>query len=96
MSINNLWQICHTNRMGNKLLTEYLVGMIRDQEMTSKQVSQELVISTERVRNWYYRNTGMTALDLLLLMSEYDIILEFVNSMRNTYASYKKEKMQSY
>jgi len=36
--------------------------------MTSKQLADALAIPTERVRNWYYRSTGMTALDLLLLM----------------------------
>lgn len=61
MSSDNLWQICHKNTQGNNQLTKQLVMAIRRQNKTSKQVAGELVISTERVRNWYYRNTGMTA-----------------------------------
>jgi hypothetical protein len=59
--------------------------------MTSKQIAGDLAISTERVRNWYYRNTGMTALDLLLLMGEYDFIRTFVYQAMFAYDIYKKE-----
>ena len=81
MSRNNLWQICHKNKIGNKLLTDTIVQAIRMHELTSKQVSSDIVVSTERVRNWFYRSTGMTALDLLLLMGEYKFIRKFIHEL---------------
>lgn len=81
MSRNNLWQICHKNKLGNKLLTGNIVQTIRGHELTSKQVASDIVVSTERVRNWFYKNTGMTALDLLLLMREYEFVRQFVTEI---------------
>ncbi|WP_027182003.1 hypothetical protein [Oleidesulfovibrio alaskensis] len=78
MSRSNLWQNCHKNKLGNKLLTDTLVQAIRGHELTSKQVASDIDVSTERVRNWFYRNTGMTALDLLLLMGEYEFVRQFI------------------
>lgn len=81
MSSGNLWQICHKNKQGNKVLTVKIVRVIRVRSLTSKQVADDITVPTERVRNWFYRKTGMTALDLLLLMCEYDFIRKFVNDM---------------
>ena len=89
MSSDNLGQICVKNTQGNNQLTKQLVMAIRRQIKTSKQVAGELVISTERVRNWYYRNTGMTALDLLLLMGEYNFVRDFIDAAVVEYGSYK-------
>jgi hypothetical protein len=85
MSRNNLWQICHNNRFGNNYFIETIVETIRKRDLTSKQVAKDLVISTERVRNWYYKNTGMTALDLLRLMGKYEFIKNFVDEMLSEY-----------
>ncbi|MDD2966965.1 MAG: hypothetical protein PHN64_05715 [Desulfovibrionaceae bacterium] len=85
MSRSNMWQICHKNNLGNKLLTGNIVQAIREQELTSKQVASDIVVPTERVRNWFYKNTGMTALDLLLLMREYKFIRQFVAALFGEY-----------
>ena len=73
MSRKIMWQICH-KKSGNKLLTRYIVEELRRNRLTVKQVALDLKIDTERVRNWYYRNTGMTASDLFLLMQCYGFI----------------------
>ena len=73
MSRKIMWQICH-KKSGNILLTRYIVEELRRNYLTVKQVALDLEIDTERVRNWYYKNTGMTASDLFLLMQCYDFI----------------------
>ncbi len=58
--------------------------MMQDQRVTTKQAARDLNVPTERARNWYYRNTGMTALDLLKLMQQYEFVREAVeNSLPN-------------
>jgi hypothetical protein len=89
MSRNNLWQVCHSSRSGNNHLTKALVVIIRKRGMTSKQIAKDILISTERVRNWYYKGTGMTAFDLLLLMCEYDFIRIYVNETINEYSKHE-------
>ena len=73
MSRKKLWQICHKKR-GNRLITKYITGKMKKEHLTVKQVASDLEIDIERVKNWYYRNTGMTASDLFLLMQCYDFI----------------------
>ena len=74
------WQICHKNAFSNGDLTRYIVKMLREQGITTKQAARDLNIPVERARNWYYRNTGMTALDLLRLMQEYKFVRQAVES----------------
>ena len=74
MSRDNLWQICHKNEFKNCHLTEDIVNMMRRQEITTTQAARDLNIPIERARNWYYRNTGMTALDLLRMMQRYEFV----------------------
>lgn len=81
MSRDNLWQICHKNEHGNKSFTASIVKSIRMNGLTSKQIAGDISISTERVRNWFYKNTGMTAFDLVLLMREYDFIRSMVTDI---------------
>ncbi len=85
MSRNNLWQICHSNRSANNHLSKDIVVIIRRRGLTSKQIANDLVISTERVRNWYYKGTGMTAFDLLRLMGEYEFIRIFIDEILAEY-----------
>lgn len=73
MSRKKLWQICHKKR-GNRLITKYITEKMKKEHLTVKQVASDLEIDIERVKNWYYRNTGMTASDLFLLMQCYDFI----------------------
>ena len=77
MSSENLWQICHKKHLTNKCFSEQLVLILKDNGLTTKQVAGDLGIYTERVRNWYYKNTGMVAYDLLLLLKKYDFIRRF-------------------
>jgi len=80
MSRGKLWQICHKNGFSNRHLTEYIVNMMQEQRITTKQAAMDLNIHTERARNWYYRNTGMTALDLLKMMQQYEFIRKVVEN----------------
>ena len=72
MSIKNLWQICHRKGLDNAMLTNIIIVTFKANKLTTKELALELDIKTERVRNWYYRNTGMTALDLLKILHSYE------------------------
>lgn len=74
MSTKILWQICHKNELSNGDLTRYIVKLLRRQGITTKQAARDLNIPVERVRNWYYKDTGMTALDLLRIMKVYQFV----------------------
>lgn len=78
MSTMILWQICHKNELNNGDLTRYIVKLLRKRKIRTKQVSRDLNIPVERARNWYYKDTGMTALDLLMLMQEYEFVREAI------------------
>jgi len=80
MSRENLWQICHKNEFDNWQLTESIVDMMRRQGITTKQAARDLNIPTERARNWYHRNTGMTALDLLRMIQQYEFVRQAVEN----------------
>jgi len=73
MSIENLWQICHKKRFDNTMFTAIIAAILKESSLTTKQVAADLDISTERVRNWYYRDTGMVALDFLKMMHQYEL-----------------------
>jgi uncharacterized protein YneR len=75
-----LWQICHKNELNNVDLTRYIVKLLREQKITTKQAARDLNIPVERARNWYYKDTGMTALDLLRMMQEYEFVRQAVES----------------
>jgi len=80
MSSENLWQICHKNGFDNWQLTKNIVDMMRRQRITTKKAARDLNIPTERARNWYYRNTGMTAIDLLKMMQQYEFVRRAVEN----------------
>jgi hypothetical protein len=80
MSTRILWQICHKNEFSNCDLTKNIVKMLRGQGIKTKQAARDLNIPVERARNWYYRDTGMTALDLLRMMQEYEFVRQAVES----------------
>ena len=79
MSTMILWQICHKNELNNSDLTRYIVKLLRKRKITTKQVARDLNIAVERARNWYYKDTGMTALDLLRIMQEYEFVREAID-----------------
>jgi hypothetical protein len=74
MSSEILWQICHSDEFSNWDLTESIVRMLQGEKITTKQAARDLNIPVERARNWYYRNTGMTALDLLRMLQMYRFV----------------------
>lgn len=78
MSRKDLWLISHNNKIGNAKLTSTIVVMFRENKLTTKQVAYDLGEKTERVRNWYYRSTKMTALDLCKMMHHYEFIKNYV------------------
>jgi hypothetical protein len=78
MSSEILWQICHSSEFNNSALTQSIVKMLQDQRITTKQAARDLNIPVERARNWYYRNTGMTAIDLLKMMQAYNFVRQAV------------------
>ena len=80
MSTMILWQICHKNELNNGDLTRYIVKLLREQGITTKQVARDLNLPVERARNWYYKDIGMTALDLLRMMQEYEFVRQAVES----------------
>ena len=80
MSRGNLWQICHKNKFDNWRLTENIVAMLRMQGITTKQAALDLNISVERTRNWFYRNTGMSALDFLRIIRTYHFVRQAIES----------------
>jgi len=84
MSTMILWQICHKNELNNGDLTRYIVKLLRKRGITTKQAARDLNIPVERARNWYYKDTGMTALDLLRMLQKYDFVREAIEgSLRN-------------
>ena len=78
MSINILWQICHKKECSNGDLTRYIVKLLRKHKITTKQAARDLNIPVERARNWYYKDTGMTALDLLRMIQKYTFVRQAV------------------
>ena len=78
MSTKILWQICHKKELNNSDLTRYIVKLLGEQGIKTKQVARDLNIPVERARNWYYKDTGMTALDLLRVMGKYEFVRQAV------------------
>lgn len=78
MSTMILWQICHKNELNNGDLTRYIVKLLRKRKITTKQAARDLNIPVERARNWYYKDTGMTALDLIRMMQKYEFVREAI------------------
>ena len=78
MSTMILWQICHKKELNNSDLTRYIVKLLLKRGITTKQAANDLNIPVERVRNWYYKDTGMTALDLLRMMQKYEFVRQSV------------------
>ena len=54
--------------------------MLREQGITTKQAARDLNIPVERARSWYYKDTGMTALDLLRMMQEYQFVRQAIEN----------------
>ena len=80
MSREILCQICHKKNFSNRELTDIIVYMLQKQGVNIKQAARELDISVHRAHNWYYRNTGMTAADLMRIMRRYEFVRQAIES----------------
>ena len=80
MSREILCQICHKKNFTNRELTEIIVYMLQKQGVNIKQAASDLDISVHRAHNWYYKDTGMTAADLVKIMREYEFVRQAVES----------------
>lgn len=78
MSRTILWQISHKKDLNNSDVTRYIMKLLQEQGITTQQIARDINIPTERARNWYYRDTGMSALDLLKMMQRYTFIRQAV------------------
>ncbi len=81
MSTMILWQICHKKELNNGDLTRYIVKLLRKRKINIKQVASDLDICVHRAHNWYYKDIGMTALDLLMLMQEYEFVRQAIEGV---------------
>lgn len=80
MSTQNLWQICHKKDLNNNDLTRYIVKLLQEHEINIKQAASDLDISVHRTHNWYYKDIGMTALDLIRMIEKYEFVRQAVAS----------------
>ena len=80
MSTKILWQICHKKDLNNGDVTRYIVRLLQEHGINIKQAASDLDISVHRAHNWYFKKTGMTALDLLWIMREYEFVRQAVES----------------
>ncbi len=80
MSTKILWQICHKKELNNGDVTRYITRLLQEHGITTKQVARDLNIPVERARNWYYKDIGMTAADLVKIMREYEFVRHEVKS----------------
>lgn len=74
MSSKKLCRICHGEHLTNKCFSKKFISALKENRLTTKQVSKDLIIPTENVRNWYYKGTGITAYDFMILIRKYDFI----------------------
>lgn len=74
MSTIKLSQIWEEKNLDNTELTIILVDLLRSHNLVAKEIAGDLNIPTKRVHNWFYRNTGMTALDLVKMIQQYAFI----------------------
>ena len=80
MSTIKLSQIWEEKNLDNTELTIALVALLRGHNLVAKEIAGDLNIPTKRVNNWFYRNTGMTALDLLKMLQRYDFVRRVVRN----------------
>ena len=80
MSTKILWQICHKNELKNGDLTRYIVKLLQEHQINIKQAASDLDISVHRTHNWYYKDIGMTALDLIRMIEKYEFVRQAVAS----------------
>ena len=84
MSSNYLWLISHSTetnasyRAKNRRLAKKITELLRKHKASPEEVAEEIRIPHSRARNWYFRYTKISALDLLRLGMRFEGIREFV------------------
>ena len=73
----------------NEELSALLTKLLRHHHKRQiyKYVAHNLDINMYVSRNWFQKNTGISAYHLILLMREYDFIKEIVDEMLNNVSS---------
>lgn len=83
MSRKNLCQICHKKHLTNKCFSKNIVLALRKNGLNVKDVAFDLKINLERVRNWYYKDTGIVAYDLWSLIKHYHFLRRIITTEIN-------------
>jgi hypothetical protein len=84
MSSDNLWLNSHASgvktndRAKHRELTRKIKKMFTDRKISPEEIAGELGIPSSRARNWYFRSTRITALDLLRLGIRFVFVREYV------------------
>jgi len=84
MSSDNLWLISHRNeaktndRAKHRELTRKIKKLFTDRKVSPEEIAEQLGIPPSRARNWYFRYTRITALDLMRLGRKFAFVREYV------------------
>jgi hypothetical protein len=84
MSSENLWLISHSrgvkanDRANHRKLTQKITKLLKEHRVNPTEIADELGIPISRAKNWYFRRTTITALDLLRLAIRFAIVREYV------------------
>jgi len=84
MSSENLWLISHktgvktNDRAKHRELTRKIKKMFTIRKINPEEIAEELSIPSSRTRNWYFRYTRISALDLLRLAMRFAFVREYV------------------
>ena len=80
MSRKNLCRIGHNKTLDNRELSKNIVMLLKKNGVTEKKAAQDLGLDVWKPHSWFYKGTGMTALDLLMLIKAYDFIRKAVEN----------------
>jgi hypothetical protein len=64
----------------NQGVTKILVPILREGGLNPKDIAREADIPTARVKSWYFKGVGLTAIDLIRMGRRYDFIKAFVQA----------------
>ena len=84
MSSKNLWLISHSNSVktndgaSHQKLTQKIKNLLMRHKVSPKEIADELGIPMSRAKNWYFRSTRITALDLLRLAIRFAVVRQYV------------------
>jgi hypothetical protein len=88
MANNHAWQIwqnikpAHQRIKNNTELTQKIAKLLLDntgQRHKASTIASDLDLPLARVKNWIYKDTGMTAHDLMRILWNYDFVRDFLH-----------------